>query len=129
MKAIGLMRRFPCGQGEQFELIGQFWDQMRAALPGERLCGVGYGWENDTLCYLIGALDDRLEAALQGLQGRVKADFIRLLMPDEGWETWECELDRLDATYEAIYAVSRLDWEIEWIDGEQCTLMIHRITG
>ena len=33
MVATGYMKRFPCAQGEQYELIGEFWMQMRAALP------------------------------------------------------------------------------------------------
>ena len=124
MVATGYAKRFPCAQGEQYELIGEFWMQMRAALPDVALCGVGYGWENDSLCYLIGTLDGSVPPGL----AIPDADFLSLALPEEGWETWRCSLENLGSTYGEIYAVSRLDWEIEWID-EQCTLMVHRVTG
>ena len=124
MVATGYAKRFPCGQGEQYALIGEFWAQMHAALPDVALCGVGYGWENDALRYLIGTLDGSVPSGLT-IPG---ADYLSLALPEEGWEIWQCSLNNLSSTYDEIYAVSPLDWEIEWI-GEQCTLQVHRITG
>lgn len=123
MFVAGWMKRFPCGHGEQFELIGQFWDEMRRRLPDAELCGVGYGWENDTLCYLIG----RLNASPERHAEVADAKYLTLALPEDGWETWKCGVDALGETYAAIYAVSRLDYEIEFI-GPECTLMIHRVT-
>ena len=63
MKIRGVQIRFDCKNGEQFEAIGRFWDRMHVFCPGENLLGVGFGWKNDTLCYLIGT-DSRWKVML-----------------------------------------------------------------
>ncbi len=114
----GISRRFTCAHGEQIDAIGAFWDEMTARYPGEPLVGVGYAWENDTLRYLIG-----WEAgAPDGLP-------TTLTLPDDGWETWQCATSDIAATYDRIYATSRLDWEIESHSADTWTLRIHRARG
>lgn len=114
MTVCGVQIRFGCKNGEQFEAIGAFWDEMRALCPGADLLGVGFGWENDTLCYLIGTESGVPENAAQVLAerfpGAVNAE-IRL--PDSGWKAYTATADTLDMLYAEIYKDGLLDYEIE----------------
>ena len=57
MEAYGILVRFSCKNNEQYESIGKFWDLMSLQHPKPDLVGVGCGWREDSLDYLIGRLD------------------------------------------------------------------------
>ena len=119
MTVCGVQIRFACKNGEQFEAIGRFWDRMRALCPDKSLLGVGFSWENDTLCYLIGTENGVPEHAAEMLSdefpGAVSA---ALLLPDEGWRTYTATADTLDRLYTEIYRDGPLDYEIEQFDAD-----------
>ena len=117
MKIRGVQVRFDCKNGEQFEAIGRFWDRMRVFCSGESLLGVGFGWQNDTLCYLIGTENGVPEGAAEALStvfpGAVIAE---LQLPDSGWKKYTATADTLDVLYTEIYKDGPLDYEIERFD-------------
>lgn len=119
MTVRGVQIRFDCGNGEQYDAIGEFWDRMRACCPDKALLGVGFGWENDTLCYLIGTETGVPKGTAAQLAvcfpGAMLAE-IRL--PDSGWQTYTATADTLDALYAEIYQDGPLDYEIERFDAD-----------
>jgi hypothetical protein len=128
MLAKGFFLRFSCKNAEQYETIGTFWDAMAACYPLESLCGIGYGWENDTLCYLIGRIDaDFPNNPDLLLHTFPQAKYKELLLPDKGWNTYYGQTDLLDQIYDQIYQDGPLDYEIETFheDGS-CTIRIFR---
>jgi len=114
----GIQIRFDCANGEQFEAIGAFWDAMRVLFPDRTLSGVGYGWENDTLCYLIGT-EDGLPAGTETIgQQFPDAEYTVLHLPDDGWKRYTATADTLDVLYEEIYRDGPLTYEIERFDAD-----------
>ena len=53
----GISRVFKLTNEEQYEAIGQFWDEMAALYGLENLRGLGYAWQGNTLSYAIGLKD------------------------------------------------------------------------
>lgn len=113
----GITARFDCGNGEQYERIGAFWDCMRALCPGWPLSGVGYGWKNDSLCYLIGTERGVPKTALEKVQKLLPdASYTSVELPDSGWKAYTGTADTLDMLYAEIYRDGPLDFEIERFD-------------
>ncbi len=128
MVITGIRGIFPCAHGEQIEAIGTFWGAMRALYPAARLLGVGYGWENDALRYLIGVEGEALEVAAFALRescpAAVKAT---LTLPEDGWREYRCATADIGATYDLIYQDGPLDYEIEEpLPGDEWVLRVHR---
>lgn len=53
MQFNGIARVFKLTNEEQYETIGQFWDEMARDYGLENLRGLGYKWENDEISYAI----------------------------------------------------------------------------
>lgn len=128
MTVKGIAARFDCGNGGQYENIGAFWDCMRALCPGQALSGVGYGWENDSLRYLIGTEQGVPEAALEKVRELwPDAGYASVELPDNGWKTYAGTADTLDMLYAEIYRDGPLDFEIErFDDAGNAVIQIHR---
>ena len=115
---IGLSKVFSTVRDGQYEAIGAFWDAMRVLFPDRTLSGVGYGWENDTLCYLIGT-EDGLPAGTETIgQQFPDAEYTVLHLPDDGWKRYTATADTLDVLYEEIYRDGPLTYEIERFDAD-----------
>lgn len=127
MLAKGFSLQFPCGNGEQYENIGKFWDAMSVIYGRENLCGVGYGWSEDTLCYLIGKIDEDLHGEeIKEILPQVT--YIELKLPDSGWRTYHGETEHLDSLYSEIYRDGPLDYEIErFFEDGKCEVRICRM--
>ena len=128
MKMQGIAARFDCAHGEQYDHIVAFWEQMRALCPEQVLFGVGYGWENDSLGYLIGTPEGVPEYALEGVRKILpQAAFSEITLPDDNWKTYTGTADTLDKLYEEIYRDGPLDFEIEQFDDAgNAVIQIHR---
>ena len=128
MTIKGIKLRFDCADGEQYETIGAFWDAMRTLCPGMELNGVGFGWENDTLSYLIGTengVPDIVEKLRERFPGAVHTE---MELPNNGWKTYTATANTLDALYAEIYRDGPLDYEIERFDAEgNAVIEIHRM--
>lgn len=129
MKMKGIAARFDCAHGEQYESIGAFWDAMCALCPGLALSGVGYGWENDSLGYLIGTPEGMPESTLEGVRKILpQAALSEIILPDDGWKTYTGTADTLDKLYAEIYRDGPLDFEIEQFDDAgNAVIRIHRV--
>ena len=126
----GVQIRFDCKNGEQFENIGVFWDRMRALCPETVLSGVGFGWENDTLCYLIGTENDVPTDAAALTDRFPEAKNAELLLPDDGWKRYTATADTLDVLYSEVYKDGPLTYEIERFDADgNAEILIFRKDG
>ena len=98
----GITRDFDLTDEQQYETIGQFWDEMAMKYGLENLRGLGYGWRGSTISYAIGLKDGNIENAN-----------LRIELPEDGWETVKGQTDQLKEIYDRIYQKGRLQYEIE----------------
>lgn len=128
MKLTGYQLEFDCKNEQQYESIGRFWDDMSAAYGRENLFGVGYGWHDDIICYLIGhdtpdmlLADRQIEKLYEGIE------LLTLELPDEGWVRYAGETGQLSRLYGEIYAQGSPLYEIErFFENGSCEIMIYR---
>jgi predicted transcriptional regulator YdeE len=112
-----ISRVFDLTDEQQYETIGQFWDEMAALYGLENLRGLGYAWQGNTLSYAIGLKD-----------GNVKDCNVRISLPDDGWITAKGQTDRLKAIYDGIYQNGRLQYEIEtFYEDGTCEINYYRV--
>ena len=117
MVFTGISRVFDLTDEQQYETIGQFWDEMSEVYGLENLRGLGYAWQNNTLSYAIGLKD-----------GDVEGHNVRILLPDDGWVTAKGQTDRLKAIYDEIYQNGRLQYEIEtFYEDGTCEICYYRM--
>lgn len=86
----------------QYETIGAFWNQLAAVYGIDRLRGLGYGWTDTSIEYIIGLKD----GVIEGCDCAVE-------LPDTGWEIARGKTEDLSRIYDEIYSISRLLYEIE----------------
>ena len=71
----GYSRVFSTINNEQYNLIGEFWDEMSRIYARENLRGLGYNWTETSIEYVIGLID-----------GNMDGSNINVILPDDGWE-------------------------------------------
>ena len=100
----GIGKTFSTENDRQFETIGVFWDEFAAKYGRENLQGLGYGWTNRSIEYVIGLIDGLIDGADRTVE-----------LPDLG------------KIYEKIYQESRLKYEIErFTDNGDCEITYYR---
>ena len=110
----GIGRPFSTENDQQYETIGAFWDELAAKYGRVNLQGLGHGWKERSIEYVIGLIDgaDRT-----------------VILPDMGWVTVQGRTADLGKIYEKIYQEGRLDYEIErFTDSGDCEIMYCRST-
>lgn len=113
----GISRVFDLTDEQQYETIGQFWDEMATRYGLENLRGLGYAWQGNNLSYAIGLKD-----------GDIENCNVRILLPDDGWENVKGQTDCLKAMYDDIYQNSRLQYEIEtFYEDGTCEISYYRM--
>lgn len=113
----GISRVFDLTDEQQYETIGQFWDEMAMRYGLENLRGLGYAWRGSTLSYAIGLKD-----------GDIENYNVQLLLPDDGWENMKGQTDCLKAMYDEIYQNGRLQYEIEMFNEDgTCEIRYYRM--
>lgn len=113
----GISRDFDLSDEQQYETIGQFWDEMARQYGLESLMGLGYRWQGNTISYAIGLKD-----------GEMKNCNMRLLLPDDGWMTAKGQTDDLKAIYDEIYQNGKLQYEIEtFFENGTCEIRYYRV--
>lgn len=98
----GISRVFKLTNEQQYDTIGQFWDEMALVYGLENLRGLGYKWENEKISYAIGLKN-----------GDIEGYNLSILLPDDGWITASGETEHLKELYDEIYKNGRLTYEIE----------------
>ena len=112
----GISRVFKLTNEEQYETIGQFWDEMALIYGLENLRGLGYKWENDEISYAIGLKNVDIEGYN-----------LSITLPDDGWVTVSGKTERLKELYDEIYKNGRLAYEIEtFFEDGRCEVSYYR---
>ena len=116
MQFNGISRVFKLTNEEQYETIGQFWDEMALIYGLENIQGLGYKWENDEISYAIGLKN-----------GDIEGYNLSINLPDDGWITASGETYHLKELYDEIYKNGRLTYEIEtFFEDGRCEVRYYR---
>ncbi|MBR6533335.1 MAG: hypothetical protein IKT44_02785 [Clostridia bacterium] len=112
----GISRDFSLKDEEQYETIGQFWDEMAEIYGLENLRGLGYNWGGGKISYAIG-LKDAL----------IKDYNVSIVLPDENWAVAKGKTDDLKQIYDEIYKSGPLMFEIEtFSENGNCEIQYYR---
>ena len=57
----GIGRTFSTENDQQYESIGAFWDELAAKYGRTNLQGLGYGWTERSIEYVIGLIDGEID--------------------------------------------------------------------
>ena len=115
----GIGRTFSTENDQQYETIGAFWDELAAKYGRVNLQGLGYGWTERSIEYVIGLIDGEINGADRAVK-----------LPDTGWVTVRGQTANIVEIYEKIYREGRLEYEIErFTDSGDCEIMYCRSTN
>ena len=116
MLFIGISKEFSLKNEEQYNTIGNFWDELSILYGMENLQGLGYKWKNGKIYYAIGLKN-----------GVINNSNFTIELPDDGWVTYEGNTDDLKTIYDEIYINGPLTYEIETftLDGK-CKIEYYR---
>ena len=103
----GIGRTFSTRNEQQYEAIGAFWDELSAKYGRENLWGLGYGWTEHSIEYVIGLKNGKIDGANRAVE-----------LPDDGWISVGGRTERLGQIYGEIYRGGRLKYEIECFTDE-----------
>ena len=113
----GISKDFTLTGEQQYDTIGQFWDEMALLYGLENLQGLGYRWHNNTISYAIGLK-----------KGIIKDYNVGVTLPDEGWTHIYGETDQLKEIYDEIYKNGHLQYEIEtFYENGKCEISYYRM--
>lgn len=101
----GISKDFSLLGEQQYETVGQFWDELAMVYGLENLRGLGYNWKDGKMSYAIGLK-----------QGCIAGCNVNVELPDHGWEQAEGKTDDLKQIYDEIYKDGPLQFEIETFD-------------
>ena len=112
----GISKKFSLLNENQYNTIGDFWDEMASLYGLENLQGLGYKWAVGEIYYAIGLK-----------VGDIKSYNLCIELPDEGWNTIDGETDNLKKIYNEIYQSGPLKYEIEtFTESGQCRIKYYR---
>ena len=98
----GISKRFSLKNEDQYNTIGDFWDELSAVYGLENLQGLGYKWSAGEICYAIGLKDGEIDGY----------NFV-VELPDDGWNIFLGKTDNLKQIYDEIYLDGPLRLELE----------------
>jgi predicted transcriptional regulator YdeE len=112
----GISKEFSLQNEDQYNTIGDFWDEMALLYGLENLQGLGYKWANGKIFYAIGLkIGD-----IQGCNFSIE-------LPDEPWTVVHGKTENLKEIYDEIYQFGPLKYEIETFDENgRCQIKYHR---
>lgn len=112
----GISRVFKLTNEEQYDTIGQFWDEMTRDYGLENLQGLGYKWEKDEMSYAIGLKN-----------GDTQGYNLSIALPDDDWVNVSGKTEFLKELYDEIYKNGRLTYEIEtFFEDGRCEISYYR---
>ena len=113
----GISRDFNLENEQQYQTIGQFWDEMALMYGLENLRGLGYKWNGNIISYAIGLKD-----------GDIADCNLHISLPSEGWESVRGQTELLKEIYDEIYKHGRLQYEIElFYEDGTCEISYYRM--
>ena len=124
----GISRRFSTENDRQYEEIGAFWDEFATRYGRENIEGLGLNWEADSLEYVLGTTDNPAEFPAERFREiYADANYREVLLPDEGWQSFEGRTSELGMLYQRIYQDGPLTYEIEsFTEDGRCRVRIFR---
>ncbi len=112
----GIGRTFSTENERQYETIGAFWDELSAKYGRENLQGLGYGWTDCSIEYVIGLISGEIVGADRSVE-----------LPDDGWSSVSGRTENLGRIYGRIYKDGSLKYEIERFDSKGgCEILYRR---
>ena len=116
----GYSRVFSTVDNDQYNSIGDFWDEMMLKYDIEDLRGLGFNWTSTTIEYVIGLKNNE---KFDGFDYEWK----EIELPNENWEKIKGKTNELSKIYTEIYKISSLKYEIEmFYKDENCEIMYIR---
>ncbi len=124
----GISKRFSTEDNRQYNEIGDYWDYFAVKYGRENLFGLGLNWENDSIEYVIGQCEGRMEYNLETVRKKYPdAVYKEIVLPDTGWTVYYGQTEKLSELYERIYREGVLLYEIEaFYDDGSCLVKIIR---
>ena len=92
MLFIGISKEFSLLNEDQYNTIGDFWDEMALIYGLENLQGLGYLWKDNKISYAIGLK-----------VGKIKDFNLSIELPDENWTEVHGKTTNLKEIYDEIY--------------------------
>ncbi len=112
----GIGKTFSTENEQQYETIGAFWDELAAQYGRENLQGLGYGWTDSSIEYVIGLKSGEIKGANRSAE-----------LPDDGWTSVKGRTENLGRIYGKIYKEGSLKYEIErFSDQGDCEILYRR---
>ena len=116
MTFIGISKEFSLLNNDQYNTIGNFWDEMALLYGLENLRGLGYRWAGGKISYAIGLK-----------YGDIEGYNLTIKLPDNGWTTYNGRTDNLMEIYNEIYKSGALRYEIEtFTEDGNCQIEYYR---
>ena len=116
MRFTGIAKEFSLLNENQYNTIGDFWDEMALVYGLENLRGLGYKWADGKIYYAIGLK-----------VGDIKDYNLCIELPDRDWITVNGETERLKEIYDEIYKLGSLKYEIEtFYENGKCQIQYYR---
>ena len=112
----GISKEFSLINEDQYNTIGDFWDEMASLYGLENLQGLGYKWADGKIFYAIGLK-----------VGNIKNYNLCIELPDANWITVNGETKSLKDIYNEIYKLGALKYEIEtFSENGKCQIKYYR---
>ena len=116
MLFIGISKEFSLLNEDQYNTIGDFWDEMALIYGLENLQGLGYLWNDNKISYAIGLK-----------VGKIKDFNLSIELPDENWTEVHGKTTNLKEIYDEIYKSESLKYEIEtFTEDGKCLIKYYR---
>ena len=116
MLFIGISKEFSLLNEDQYNTIGDFWDEMALIYGLENLQGLGYLWNDNKISYAIGLK-----------VGKIKDFNLCIELPDENWTEVHGRTTNLKEIYNEIYKSGSLKYEIEtFTEDGKCLIKYYR---
>ena len=116
----GYSRVFSTVDNDQYNSIGNFWDEMILKYDIEDFRGLGFNWNDTTIEYVIGLKNNE---KFDGFDYEWK----EIELPNENWEKIKGKTNELSKIYTEIYKISSLKYEIEmFYKDETCEIIYIR---
>ena len=112
----GIGKSFSTENEQQYQTIGAFWDDLSSRYGLENLRGLGYGWTDHSIEYVIGLKSGEISGANRSVP-----------LPEDGWVCVKGRTENLAQIYDRIYQDGALKYEIETFteDGD-CEILYTR---
>lgn len=123
MLFCGLGKVFSTRDDGQYVSIGEFWDIMAGVYGRDNLQGLGYGWTESSITYVIGLKSGSInkQIAIPG------AAYREINLPDGGWIRYTGKTEQLARLYDRIYSEGNLKYEIEQFSEDgNCEIFVIR---